>query len=285
MGNKEPSRNLGLLFSLPPPKTNKSSRSHPDFLSFDQIKNSLSFTHVDWSYFYSAQKSLSIKEKFEYLYSIIDRKFEKPLIRIQASFHLGYYVCRYEELDRVECFSVIRKHMSLRHARNYRLLYRELGCYRTLAHCTVPTRHIIMRVKHVRDLIQAQNQEEIDFLTFPRNRDPYQFLKAYEEWFSLKESAVYQLGLPDNHCEFSVIKQNTESIFMDISKEDIWMIEDFLNNSAEEDRYLLMYNKGGSGNCIVLHRNKSGKFSLMDDRLLCLKNMEPEDKVHLLVIK
>ncbi|KAL3858049.1 hypothetical protein ACJMK2_012665 [Sinanodonta woodiana] len=269
---------------FPPEPGGRPSKGRPDF-SFDQLKNSLDFSQVDWSYFYSAQKSWSIKEKLEYMFGVIHNKFEKSLVRMQASYHLGYYMCKYKEMDKVECFSFIGKHMSMKHARCYRQLYRDLGCYRTLAHCTMPLRNIIARIKYVRNLIKSQTSEEKRLLMFPPNSDPYQFLKAYEEWYNLKESAVYQLGLPDNRCCTGVIEQYAKRVLTDVTKEGIWILEHFLNNSAEEDKYVLMYDKGSSGNCFLLQRDKSGKFSLEDDKLQCFKNIEPEAKVHLLTIR
>ncbi|KAL3858051.1 hypothetical protein ACJMK2_012667 [Sinanodonta woodiana] len=194
-------------------------------------------------------------------------------------------MCKYEELDRLECFSVMQKYKSLTHSRKYKNLFLDLGRFRTLAHCTLSFHCIANQIAHVRDLIKSQSQEEIRFWMFPPNRDPYQFLKAYEEWYSLKESAVYQLGLPDNRCGSHVIEQNTHKIFMDVTKDGMWVIEHFLNNSAEEDKYLLMYDKGSSGYCYVVYRNTLGKFSLDNEKLQCLKNMEPDAKVHLLTIK
>ncbi|KAL3858048.1 hypothetical protein ACJMK2_012664 [Sinanodonta woodiana] len=261
------------------------SRTSYELISFNEIKNSLDFGRVDWTYFYTAQNSWSLKEKLEYFCSISHSRFEKPVIKIQAAFHLGYYMCKYYELDRLECFNVIQEHMSLSHSRKYRQLYLDLGNYRTLAHCTVSLRHMINRIAHVRNLIKGQSQEEIQFLLFPPNRDPYQFLKAYEEWYNLKESAVYQLGLPDNHCSTTVIEQHTQGILKDITKDSIWQLQHFLNSSAEENRYVLMYDKGSSGNCILLHRDETGKFSLEDNRLECLKNADADVKVHLLRIR
>ncbi|KAL3858047.1 hypothetical protein ACJMK2_012663 [Sinanodonta woodiana] len=261
------------------------ARTFCELMSLNRLERSLDFSPSDdWNYFQSAQNLWSIEEKLEYLVSICHAGCRK-LKKIQSAFHQGYYLYKYTERDREQCTNFIQKHMSLSQSKKLKQLYMQLGCFRTLSHCTLSIRHIVNHITHVRNLIESQSLEARQFWKFPPSKDPYQFLQAYQEWHHLEESAVYHMGLPDNQCDVDVIKQHTMQILTNVTSDSIWKIEHFLANSAVENRYLLMIDKGNLGNCFILYRNKSGAFSLMDDRFKCLRNMESGSKIHLLTIQ